>query len=160
MNTDLKKKLNMTSKKIFFKVMNNAVFRKAMEKVRKHRDKYGEKTKLCYMDTDNFIAYIKTDDIYKDIGEDLVTRFDTSNNELDRSLPKGKNKEEIALMKYELVGKIMIKFVGLRAGLIIGYIIHDSSEDKNPKGTKKCALKRKLKFEKYKNCLKLNLIIK
>ena len=27
--------------------------------------KYGEKVKLCYMDTDSFIAYIKTDDIYK-----------------------------------------------------------------------------------------------
>ena len=28
---------------------------------------YGEKAKLCYMDTDSFIVYIKTDDIYKDI---------------------------------------------------------------------------------------------
>ena len=32
----------------------------------------------------------KTDDIIKDIGEDVETRFDTSNYELDRSLPKGK----------------------------------------------------------------------
>ena len=29
------------------------------------------------MDTDNFIVYIKTDDIYKDIAEDVETRFDT-----------------------------------------------------------------------------------
>ena len=29
--------------------------------------KYGEKTKLCNMDTDSFIVYIKTDDVYKDI---------------------------------------------------------------------------------------------
>ena len=27
--------------------------------------KYGKKAKLCYMDTDSFIAFIKTDDIYK-----------------------------------------------------------------------------------------------
>ena len=53
--------------------------------------KYGEKAKLGYMDTDSFIVYIKTDDIYKDIAEDVETRFDTSNYELDRPLPKGKN---------------------------------------------------------------------
>ena len=40
--------------------------------------KYGEKAKLCYMNTDNFIVYIKTDDIYKEIAEDVETRFDTS----------------------------------------------------------------------------------
>ena len=42
------------------------------------------------MDTDTFIEYIKTDDIYKDIAEDVETRFDTSNYELDRLLPKWK----------------------------------------------------------------------
>ena len=64
------------------------------------------------MDTDNFIVYIKTDDIYKDIAEDVKTRFDTSNYELNRSLPTGKNfKKVIGLMKDELGGKIMTKFV-------------------------------------------------
>ena len=43
------------------------------------------------MDTPSFIVHIKTDDIYKDIVEDVQTRFDTSNNELDRPLPKGKS---------------------------------------------------------------------
>ena len=38
----------------------------------------------------DFIEYIKTDDIYKEIAEDVETRFDTSNYELDRPLPKGK----------------------------------------------------------------------
>ena len=49
---------------------------------------------------------IFTDDIYKYIVEDVETRFDTSNFELecnstDRPLPKGKgkNKEVIGLMK-------------------------------------------------------------
>ena len=44
------------------------------------------------MNTDNFTEYIKTNYIYKDISEDVETRFDTSNKELDRSLPKGKQK--------------------------------------------------------------------
>ena len=51
------------------------------------------------MDTPSFIVHIKTDDIYKDIVEDVQTRFDTSNNELDRPLPKGKHKKVIGLMK-------------------------------------------------------------
>ena len=55
------------------------------------KPKYGEKTKMFYMDADSFIVYIKTDDIYKDIADDFETRFDTSNYELDRPLPKGKN---------------------------------------------------------------------
>ena len=29
------------------------------------KPKYGKKAKLCYMDIDSFIVYIKTDDIYK-----------------------------------------------------------------------------------------------
>ena len=48
------------------------------------KPRYGEKTKLCYMDTDSFIVYIKPDNIYKDIAEDVKTRFDTSNYELDK----------------------------------------------------------------------------
>ena len=69
------------------------------------KPKYCENAKFCYMDADSFMVYIKTDNIYKDIAEDVETRFDTSNYELDR--PK-----VIGLMKD---GKIMTKFVGLRA---------------------------------------------
>ena len=47
--------------------------------------------KLCHMDTESFIVHIKTDDIYKDIEENVETRFDTSNYELNRPLHKGKN---------------------------------------------------------------------
>ena len=57
------------------------------------KPKYGEKVKLCHMDTDSFIVYIKTDDIYKNIEEDVENRFDTSSCELDRHLPKGENKK-------------------------------------------------------------------
>ena len=40
------------------------------------------------MDTDSFTVYIRTDDIYKGIIKDVETRFDTSNNELERPMPK------------------------------------------------------------------------
>ena len=59
------------------------------------------------MDSDSFIVYIKTDDIYKGIAKDVEIRFDTSKYELDRQLPKGKNKKVIDLIKDELNGKIM-----------------------------------------------------
>ena len=67
------------------------------------------------MDTDTFVGYIKTDDIYKDIVEDVETRFDTENYELDIPLPKIENKNVIALMKDELSGKIIKEILGLRA---------------------------------------------
>ena len=79
------------------------------------RPKYVEKGKLPYMDTDigiivhiyigicaGFIVYITTDDIYKDIAEDDETRFNNLNYELDRLLPKGKNKNVVGLMNDEI----------------------------------------------------------
>ena len=58
------------------------------------KPKCGVKTKLCYMDTESFILYIKTNDIYKNIAEDVETRFHImnyeSNYELDRTLSKGR----------------------------------------------------------------------
>ena len=55
-------------------------------------------------------------------------------------------------MKVKLDGKIMVKFAGLSAKAC-SYLIDDSSEDKKVKDTKKCVIKRKLKFENYKSCL-------
>ena len=62
-----------------------------------------------------FIIYIKVNGIYKDIDEDVEAKFDTSNYYLERSLPKGKNKKFVGLMKDELDGNIMREFVELRA---------------------------------------------
>ena len=97
------------------------------------KPKYGEKAKLCYMDTDSFTVYIKTDDIYKDIA-DVETRSDISNYELDRPLTIEKNKKVIGLMKDELGRKMMKTY---------SYLIDDSSEGKKAKGTKECVIKKK-----------------
>ena len=95
------------------------------------------------MDTDSFIVYIEIDDIYKDIAEDVKTRFDTSNYELDRPLPKEKYNKVIGLMKDELRGKIMTKLIGLR-GKTYSYLIDDGNEDKKAKATKNCFKKGNL----------------
>ena len=221
MNTELRKLAKNDFEKDFFKLMNNAVFGKTMENVRKHRDiklvtadkkrsklvsetnyhtmnyisedlsiieikitkvkinkpiylglsilgiskllmhefwydymkpKYGDNVKLCCMDTDSFIVNIKTEDIYKDIANDIEQRFDTSNYECDRPLPTGKNKKVIGLMKDELGVRVITEFVALRPKTY-SYLTDDCKEDKKAKGTKKCVIKRMIKFDDYKNCL-------
>ena len=104
--------------------------------------KYGKIAKLCYTDRDSFIIYIKTEDFYSDIFEDVDKRFDTSSYVivLNRPLPTGKNKKVIGLMKDELGGKIMTEFVAFRPKTY-SYLTDDGNIDKKLKGTKNCIIK-------------------
>ena len=122
------------------------------------KPKYGSNVKLYYMDTDSFIINIKTLDFYKDIANDVEKRFDTSNYEVDRLLSIGKNKKVIGLMKDELGEKIIAEFVTLRPKTY-SYLTDDCKEDKKAKGTKKCVIKRMIKFNDYKNCLLKDQVI-
>ena len=93
--------------------------------------------------------------IYKDIQEDVETRFVISNYEPERPLPKGQNKKVIVFMKGKLGG---LEFFGLRAKTY-SYLIDDDSEDK--KGTKICIIKRKIQLKIIKTASKqLNLKVK
>ena len=221
MNTELRKLAKDDFEKDLFKLMNNSVFGKTMENIRKHRNiklvttdkkrnklvsepsyhtinyisedlsiieinktrvkmnepiylglsildisktlmyefwynymkpKYDYNLKLCYMDTDSFVMNIKTNYFYKDIANDVEKRFDTSNYEVNRPLPIGKNKKVIDLMKDELGGKIITEFVILRPKTY-SYLTDDGKEDKKAQRTKKCIIKRMIKFDDYKNYL-------
>ena len=79
--------------------------------------KYGDKAKLCYTDTDSFIIYIKTEDFFEDISNDVKKWFDTSNYGKNdkRPLPVGKNEKVSGLFEDELGGKIIGELVALRA---------------------------------------------
>ena len=220
-NTDLRTKASNEFEKDFFKLMNNAVFGKTMENVRKHRNiklvrndnkrnklvsepnyhtmklidedlaiiemkntrvkmnkpiylglsileiskikmyefwydyvksKYMDNARLCYMDTDRFVINVKTKDFYKDIAEDVMERFDTSDFSNDGPLPIGINKKVVGLMKDKLGGGIINEFVALRPKAY-SYRTADLVELKKAKGTKKCVIKNMLKFEDYKKCL-------
>ena len=221
MNTELRKLARNDFDKDLFKLMNNSVFGKTMENIRKHRDiklittdkkrsklvsepsyhtinlisedlsivemkktkvkmnkpiylglsileisktlmyefwydymkpKYNNDIKFCYMDADSFKMNIKTNDFYNDIANDVENRFDTSNYEVNRPLPTGKNKKIIGLMKDELGGKIITEFVTLRPKTY-SFLTDDGKEDKTAKGTKKCVIKKMIKFHDYKKCL-------
>ena len=78
--------------------------------------------------------------------------INTSNYEINRPLPTGKNKKVIGLMKDGLAGKIITEFVTLRPKTY-SYLTDGGKEDKKAKGTKKCVIKRMIKFGDYKNCL-------
>ena len=104
------------------------------------KPKYQDIAKLCYMDTDSFITYIKTEDFYKDIADDVKKWFDASNYIKDdkRLLPIGQNKKKIGFFKDELGGKIMKEFVALR-GNRYAYLVDGDTEHKKAKGTKRKA---------------------
>ena len=55
-------------------------------------------------------------------------------------------------MRNKLGGKIMTKFVALRAKTY-SYLIDDGSKDKKAKETKKCLMKINFELENYKNHL-------
>ena len=99
--------------------------------------------KQCCIDTDSFVIYIKTEDFYKDIADDIKKWFDTSeySKNDNRLLLIGWNKK-IGLFKDKLVGKILKKFIGIRAGTW-EYLMDDDSEHKKVKGIKKKCNKKK-----------------
>ena len=129
------------------------------------KPKYGDKAKLCYLNTDSFVIHIITEDFYKDIANDVERWFDASNYDENktgkRPLPIGKNKKVIGLFKHELGGKIMEEFCAPRpkpyAYLINGYndCCYDKEKiiNKKAKGTKKSVIKLRLIFENYTDSL-------
>ena len=101
------------------------------------KPKYGDNVKLyIYIYIIFNIIYIKTEDIYEDIADDVEKRFDKSTYEVNRPLPTGENKKVIGLMKDELGGKIMTEFAALTTKPY-AYLMDDDSKVKKAKGTKK-----------------------
>ena len=94
------------------------------------------------MDTDNFILYKKkADDIYIYMTVDVEQKFNHSNYESDRPLPKEKSRKVVGLMKNELGRKIIIFFFALKAKAY-NYLTDDGSEDKKVNSTKTRFMKK------------------
>ena len=118
------------------------------------KPKYGDRARLCYTDTDNFVIHIIAEDFFEDISNDVERWFDTSNYDENDKKPFliGKNKKVPGVSKDELGGKIIVEVVAFRPKPW-AYLMDDDSEHKKAKGTKKCVIKLRLMFENYKDCL-------
>ena len=94
------------------------------------KPKYGDRANLCYTGTDSFVIYIKSEDFFEDISNDVERWFDTSNyDENDkRPFPIFKNKKVTGLFKDELGGKIIKEVVALRAKTY-AHLIDDYVDD-------------------------------
>ena len=53
------------------------------------------------MDTGSLIINIKTEDFYENIANDVEKRFDASNYDVNRPLPKGRNEIVVGIMNDE-----------------------------------------------------------
>ena len=106
------------------------------------------------MHTESFIVYIKTEDIYINNAKDVEKRFNTSNYELERSVPRRKNKV-IGLMKHELDGKIMTEFAALTPNTY-SYLTDHNGKNEKVNGTKNGIINHKNKIEDSNHCLEVN----
>ena len=110
------------------------------------KQKYGDKAKFLFTDTDSLMYEIQTKDFYKDISAAVKDRFDTSNYPLNHSsdIPSWLNKKVIGMFKDEVGGKVINESVGLRAKLY-SYKMFEDEESKKCRGvSKNRSLKRVL----------------
>ena len=118
------------------------------------KKKYGNKAELLFTDTDSLMFQIYTDDFYKDISCDILSKFDTSDYPPNHKsgIPTGVNKKVIGMFKDEVAGKQITCFVGLRPKLY-SFRIEEDKEVRKCKGIKKNVIKKKLDFDDYVQCL-------
>ena len=118
------------------------------------KKKYGNKAELLFTDTDSLMFQIYTDDFYKDITPNILSKFDTSDYPPNHKsgIPTGVNKKVIGMFKDEVAGKQITCFVGLRPKLY-SFRIEEDKEVRKCKGIKKNVIKKKLDFDDYVQCL-------
>ena len=120
--------------------------------------KYGpERAQLLFTDTDSLCYSIQTEDIHKDMAED-INLYDTSNYPIDHCLYSTVNKKVLGKMKNETAGIQIQEFIGLRAKLYS--LITANEEKKRAKGTKKYVVKKMIRHSDYKNVLQKGCLLR
>ena len=115
------------------------------------KEKYGEKAKLLFTDTDSLTYEIETNDVYKDFWKDK-DKFDNSDYPEDSKYFYGKNKKVIGKFKDEAAGVPICEFVGLRSKMY-SYIKDNQKGGKTAKGIKKNVIKNNITHDNYRDTL-------
>ena len=115
------------------------------------KNKYGDKAKLLFTDTDSLTYEIETEDAYHDFWNDK-DKFDNSDYDIKSPFYKITNKKVIGKFKDEAAGQPIIEFIGLRSKMY-SYVKDNETGGKTAKGIKKNVIKKDIKHEDYKNVL-------
>ena len=115
------------------------------------KEKYGDKAKLLFTDTDSLTYEIEAEDVYRDFWNDK-DRFDNSDYLENSPYFDKKNKKVIGKFKDEACGIPITEFIGLRSKMY-SYIKDNNKGGKTAKGIKKNIIKNNIKHEDYKNVL-------
>ena len=115
------------------------------------KEKYGDRAKLLFTDTDSITYEIETEDVYQDFwnGKD---KFDNSDYPKNSPYYDESNKNVIGKFKDKACGVLIIGFVGLKSKMC-SYIKNDEKGGKTAKGIKKNVIKNNIKHEDYKKFL-------
>ena len=115
------------------------------------KDKYGDKARLLFTDTDSLTYEIEADDVYQDFWNDK-DKFDNSDYPESSPYFNKTNKKVIGKFKDEAAGVPICEFVGLRSKMY-SYIKDNKKGGKTAKGIKKNVIKEDIKHEDYKDTL-------
>lgn len=179
-NTSLRAEAMSEFEKKFYKLLNNSVFGKTIQKTSFDKpiyagfcilelskkfmydfhynvmlQKYPENISLLFMDTDSFLYDIQTENFYNDLKSDkkLLEMFDTSNLDKKWEIPP-KNQKLVGKMKDEYCGKIIREFCGV--GAKVYCLDVEGEEIKKAVGMKKYVKRKYVSIQDYRNCVLRN----
>ena len=115
------------------------------------KNKYGEKAKLLFTDTDSLTYEIEAEDVYQDFWNDK-NKFDNSDYPESSKYFDKTNKKVIGKFKDEAAGVPIYEFIGLRSKMY-SYIKDNQKGGKTAKGIKKNVIKKDITHDNYKQTL-------
>ena len=115
------------------------------------KNKYVDKARLLFTDTDSLTYEIEADDVYQDFWKDKHL-FDNSDYPKDNPFFDNSNKKVIGKFKDEAAGLPIVEFVGLRSKMY-SYLKENEQGSRTAKGIKKNVIKQQLQHDNYKDVL-------